>query len=155
MDDELADAPIAWWQAKRMAEDLIFSVAGVAPAMFEFQVARDILALTLLFSGIDGRPRGLDRRGLRIVAHCLNNHAEWLAWCRIGLADKIRTAGVRDADRRAARNAWRWLRRSFKLVDSAFAGEYSYPMADPGVGCRIGVRLARRIVVARLTQLGD
>ena len=139
------EVPMAWLWAEYAAEDLIARTGSPSPsAIFEFRAARDVLALTMLFTGMASRAHDPSTEQLELIRDLVCAGVGWLDWCdsRLDAAD----ADVPSVQ--LARQAWQWLLLS-RLLPAPPGADAAY--ADPvarrfGAGCRIGLEHARRIV---------
>jgi hypothetical protein len=148
--DEL-EVPMAWLWAEYAAEGLIARTGSPLPsAIFEFRAARDVLALTMLFTGIADRAHDLSIDQLELVRDLVCAGGPWLTWCD----SRLDAADTAAPSVRLARQAWHWLLMSRLLpaprqADPAYADRAAQRF---GAGCRIGLEHARRIVDTCLTS---
>jgi hypothetical protein len=133
-------APMAWFWAEYLAEDLIALMDS--PSLldpFEFLAARAVLALTLLFTGIANRATQLSGDDLELVRDLISSGGPWLNWCDA----RSNAADTPEPCRQLARRALRWL-----LLASPDSDREK--QQSPGTGCRVGLKHAQRAVHARL-----
>jgi hypothetical protein len=146
-NDDL-DVPMAWLWAEQGAEDLIRRAdASVSPVGFEFRAARDVLALTMLFSGFADGASALSACQLKVIRRRLSAGSQWLPWCQSRLA----AAGIASTDLALARNAWDWL-TGHRLLLACEHPELvcgKAPAAPPA--SVVGLRQALSVIDAHLT----
>lgn len=150
-ESEDVDMPMAWLWAEQTAENLIAHADGsVSPATFGFRATRDVLALTLLLTGIAHQAGGISTSQLELIRDHLSVDTRWSAWCQSRLDGTGTVTTSTDLD--FARDAWHWLARSRMLP----APEGADPLCaeilavSPGAGCGIGLQEARRIITSHL-----
>src|SRR5580700_1518233 len=103
--DEL-EVPMAWFWAQHAAEDLITRMGTpLPPATFEFQATREVLALTLLFTGIANRAHELSLDQMELIRDLVFSGGPWLGWC----ASRLDAADTTARNLRLANLAWEWL----------------------------------------------
>jgi len=145
------NVPMAWLCAEFTAENLIASAEGtIAPATFEFRATRDVLALTILFSGGIHGPGDLSAGQLGILRNRLVAGQRWLAWCEA----QFDVHTMASTDLGLARKAFRWLARCRTLPTpqhpSLACAEPT--IAGPGAGCQVGVQQARLMIDTHLAR---
>jgi hypothetical protein len=135
------EVPMAWFWAEHLAEDLIWSVDSPSPPnSFEVVMARAVLALTLLFTGIAEHGGQLSDDELELIWDLILSGGPWLDWCD----SRIDAADLPAPCLELAIRAFRWL----LLASPPSDGETKQ---SPGTGCRVGLKHARQAVHARLT----
>ena len=136
---------MAWLWAEHVAEGLIARTGSPLPsAIFEFRAARDVLALTMLFTGIASRAHDPFIDQLELMRDLLCAGTPWLSWCD----SQLDAADPAAPSIRLARQAWQWLLLSRLLpAPRHMDPPYLEPLGQRfGAGCRIGLEHACRIV---------
>lgn len=114
---ELA-VPMAWMYAEYIADELLRTGDLMPPTSLEFRAGREVLALTIFLSDVDG-----ELAGTRVVSGLedwlsLTAHGRpWQEWVRTRLeALEAEDVDGRSADLQLARAAWGWLERTELLA---------------------------------------
>jgi hypothetical protein len=123
--DELA-VPMAWMYAEYIADELLRTGDLMPPTSLEFRAGREVLALTVFLSDVDGELSGI--RVISQLEHWLSLTAHgrpWQEWVRDRLeqleqleqlAEEDGGQGRGGPDLPLARAAWRWLERTELLA---------------------------------------
>lgn len=122
---ELA-VPMAWMYAEYIADELLRTGDLMPPTSLEFRAGREVLALTVFLSDVDGELSGI--RVISQLEHWLALTAhdqpwqDWVAERLERLEEDDRGHGQHSPDLPLARSAWRWLEKTEMLaadLDSA------------------------------------
>ncbi|SRR5712691_2761622 len=130
------------------------SEPGWRESFFEHRAAHEVLALTLMLSGVAATAHSLAASDRRDLQRLLADDVGWAVWCQ-GRLDHP-PDGLTGADIEMARSAWRWLARS-RLLGGSLLGGGSLPgvcargvAPCPGMGVQLGVAKAQH--AADLTE---
>ena len=126
------------------------SEPGWRESCFEHRAAHEVLALTLMLSGVAATAHRLAASDRRDLQRLLADDVGWAVWCQ-GRLDHP-PDGLTGADIEMARSAWRWLARS-KLLGGSLLGVCAPGVEScPGMGVPLGVAKAQHAIVAASYQ---
>ncbi|GAA2679913.1 hypothetical protein [Streptomyces lunalinharesii] len=133
--------PIRWFQAKRAADAYLKDVAATEHHSAR-RAARDVIALTLLLTHLEGYDTDAVRGRPGRLRHRVATGCLWYAWCdtRLATVPLAEASGPDGADLVHAARAWEYVTSASAVLTSRFPG---HPDCTLLAAWEAGLRVAR------------
>ncbi|MEU8530483.1 hypothetical protein AB0C77_33580 [Streptomyces sp. NPDC048629] len=151
------DAPMGWFQAEWAARQYLEQDGSPRVWTGLDRAARDVLALTLLLTYVDGYDRESIRGRVGRLRHRMSSDVLWRAWCAAHLETPLLTGPHEESLARASR-AWQSLNSTSLSPTETAASDRHFPewaARSPLPAWSAGLRVARGVLDSRLLAASD